>query len=582
MKTDFALLLRLYSYFRTRWLHAGLAFSAVFVLLAVSLVQPQVIRRMVDHGIVDGDLSWLAISAAKLLGLALIKGVVVFVQGRSVEIASQGTAYDLRKELHERLTTLSFSFHDRSQAGQLLSRAMQDVERIRFMTGKVSLRLVEGASLLFATVIVLALMNPLLALLVAPVLPLLTWRAFRFGSLVRPLGAEIQDRLADLTSLLEQNLRGARIVKAFAQEDAAIRRFAAGSRSLFELSSRMGRIQAVHANILSVITDLSVALVVGCGGWLVIRRSLSLGELVAFTAYMTQLAQPVRLMGAVAPVLGLGIASGKRLVDIFDAQGEVEEAPGAIVLPRLEGRITFDKVDFGYAGKPDMFRQLGLDILPGEIVAFTGMTGSGKSTLMNLIPRFYDVCSGSIQVDGNDIRNATLSSLRSQIGIVLQESTLFAVSVRENISFGTPDADETAILDASKAACAHDFITSLPAGYDTVVGERGATLSGGQRQRIAIARALLKNPRILLLDDATSSVDAETETLIQKALERLMQGRTCIVIAHRASTLRMADRVIVLDRGRKAAEGKHEELLAGSRLYAEIFRRQFEAGEVNG
>jgi len=284
----------------------------------------------------------------------------------------------------------------------------------------------------------------------------------------------------------------------------------------------------------------------------------------------------VRMMGVIAPVVGMAAASGERIVEILDAEGEVREAPDAEDFPQLSGMVEFKNLGFAYSGRSPALYDLNLTIRPGEIVAFAGATGSGKTTIMHLVPRFYDATSGSVLMDGRDVKRAKLASLRRHIGIVLQEATLFAVSIRENIAFGVPDATEEAIVGAAKSAQAHDFIMSLPAGYDTVVGERGSTLSGGQRQRIAIARAILKDPRILLLDDATSSVDAATEREIQKALENLMKGRTCLIVAHRLSTLRMADRIVVLEKGRMTACGTHEELLASSRAYADLVRRQTE------
>ncbi len=548
--SGFSLLLRMYAYLGA---HKGRVASAAIAMLAAtaaSIAQPQLIRWIVDRGIARGDDAFLAAASAGILALAAAKAVVVFIQGRNVEEASQGVAYQLRKQLHERLTSLSFSFHDKSQSGQMLSRAIQDVERIRFLTGRATFRLVEGGVLLAATLIAMVSMNPLLALLAMPAMPLLCWRSFRFGVMVRPLSLEVQDRLASITARLEQNLRGARIVKAFVQEEEEMRKFGEENEDWLDLSNKLARIQAVQGPLLSLIADLGVAATVAFGGFMVVKDSLSLGELVAFTAYMTQLAQPVRMMGVVAPVIGMAVASAERIVEIVDAEGEVIESANAEDLPSLEGRIRFDHVSFGYSGRADSLTDLSFDIAPGEIVAFLGATGSGKSTLMNLIPRFYDVRGGAILLDERDIRGATLSSLRSNIGVVLQETVLFAVTIRENIAFGVPSACEQDIIAAARAAQAHDFILALPQGYDTVIGERGATLSGGQRQRIAIARAILKNPRILLMDDATSSVDAETERSIQAALGTLMRGRTCIIIAQRESTLRMADRVIVLEKGR--------------------------------
>ncbi len=465
--------------------------------------------------------------------MTLARGVLAYFQMRWIELQSQGVAYDLRNAIHARLAALSFSYHDRAQTGQLLSRASQDVERIRFLTGRATLRLVEGAVLLVTTSIVLLMMNPQLGFLTLLTLPLLLYRAVAFGKTIRPLSLSIQNQLGVLTTLLEQNLRGARIVKAFAQEDAEIDRFDAANNLWRELAIRSARIEAVQGPQLILISNISTVMVIGYGGLLVIRNQLTLGELVAFTTYLGQLANPVRMFGMIAPVVGMAISSAERVFEILDARSEVEESPDAIPLPAVEGHVRFENVSFSYFGHHKVLDDVTLEARPGQVIALLGTTGSGKSTIINLIPRFYDPTDGRITVDGYDLRDVTLESLRAQIGIVLQETTLFAATIRENIAFGRPDATEEEIIAAAKAAQAHAFISAMPEGYDTPVGERGSTVSGGQKQRIAIARALLMNPRILILDDATSSVDSDTEALIQKALDRLMEGRTSFVIAQR-------------------------------------------------
>jgi ATP-binding cassette subfamily B protein len=406
-------------------------------------------------------------------------------------------------------------------------------------------------------------------------MPLLAYVAFRFGRRYRPLSLEIQQQLAVLTTVLEQNLRGARVVKAFAQEPAEIARFDCQNDRWFDLSAEAARLQALNVPLIDLIASIGTVFIIWYGGNLVIHGQLTLGELVAFSAYLGQLVQPVRRLGMIIPALAMAAAAGERIFEILDAPSEVKDAPDAVPLPPLQGRVRFDNVSFSYFGRHSVLSGLSFEVLPGQIVALLGATGSGKSTIINLIPRFYDPTGGCITLDGYDLRRVTLNSLRDQIGIVLQETTLFAASVRDNIAFGSPGATQAEIASAAQAAQAHDFILAMPQGYDTPVGERGVTLSGGQKQRIAIARALLKDPRVLILDDATSSVDTETERLIQLALEQLMQGRTSFVIAQRLSTVRAADLILVLDRGRIAASGSHQELLRTSGLYAEIYDRQF-------
>ena len=493
--------------------------------------------------------------------------------GRWSEVASQGVAYDIRNAIYDKLSSLSFSYHDRAQTGQLLARSISDVERIRFLTGRAFLRLFQHSTLMLLTFVALLLMNPRLALLSMLFMPLMGYVAFRLGSIYRPLSLDLQHQLAEMTTVLEQNLRGAKIVKAFAQEEAEIERFDAQNGKWFGLAETQVKVTTRHIPLLDFIASLSTVVIIWLGGRYVIENSMTIGELVAFTTYLGQLISPVRRLGVIIPAVAMASAAGERIYTILDAQSDVTDAPGAIELPPIKGCVRFDDVTFSYFGQRQVLNQLSFEAEVGEVIALLGATGSGKSTIINLIPRFYDVTSGRIYVDGYDLRDVTLNSLRDQIGIVLQETVLFAASIRENIAFGLNGVGNADVIEAAKAAQAHDFIMEMPAGYDTEVGERGVTLSGGQKQRIAIARALLKDPRILLLDDATSSVDTETERMIQLALERLMVGRTSFIIAQRLSTVRMADKVLVLQGGRIAAAGTHEELLHSSGLYAEIYHR---------
>lgn len=556
-----------------RGLTAG-AYLTMVGIMALTLLIPQLIRWIVDRGIGGQNIQLLGGAVLALLGLTLIKGVLLLLQGRWTEMASQGVAYDLRNAIHRQLAGLSVAYHNQAETGQLLSRAIQDVERIRFLTGRAALRLVEGPVLLLGTIVTLLWMNPSLALLALATMPLLAHRAFHYGRYARPLSALIQNQTAILTTRLEQNLRGARIVKAFAQEEAEIDRFERENTRWFELAARSARLQAVNVPMLDLIANAGTVVVIWYGGWLVIQGQLSLGELVAFSTYLAQLFQPVRRLGMIATAVAMAVAAGERIFDILDTVSEVQEAPDAQPLPPVRGHVRFERVSFAYFRRHPVLTDITFEAHPGQVIALLGATGAGKSTIINLIPRFYDPTEGRITVDGYDLRRVTLNSLRDQIGIVLQETTLFATTLRENIAFGRPEATEAEIIAAAQAAQAHDFISRMPQGYDTYVGERGVTLSGGQKQRVAIARALLKDPRLLILDDATASVDTETERLIQLALARLMQGRTSFVIAQRLSTVRQADLILVLERGRLAAQGSHQDLLRTSGLYAGIYQRQ--------
>lgn len=570
---DLNRLWRCYIYLRPYWRLTLGAYLATTGIMALNLSLPQFVRWIIDHGIREQRLDLLGWSVAGLLALTLLKGLLIFFQGRWSEIASQNVAYDLRNALQRQLTNLSFAYHNQSETGELLSRAVQDVERIRFLTGRATLRLIESVLLFAGTTVVLLWMNAGLAWVVMAILPILAYRALAFGRRFRPLSLETQKQLANLTTRVEQNLRGSRVVKAFAQEQAEIERFERENERWFELSAEAGRLQAVNLPFLMLVANLGTVLILWAGGRQVIQQGLTLGELVAFTTYLAQFVNPMRLLGLIIPAIAMASSAAERIFEILDATTDVHDAPDAIALKSVKGHVRFEGVAFGYAHRK-VLHDININAQPGQIIALLGPTGSGKSSIVNLIPRFYDPTQGRVVMDGYDVRTVTLHSLRSQIGTVLQETTLFAASVRENIAFGRPEASEADIIAAARGAQAHDFIMRMPLGYDTHVGERGVTLSGGQKQRIAIARTLLLDPRILILDDATSSVDTETERLIQMALERVMHGRTTFVIAHRLSTVRRADLILVLERGRIIARGNHSTLLETSRQYAQIYQRQ--------
>ena len=555
-------------------------YSLMLLINLVNVAVPQFMRWLIDEGIYGGNLRLLGWAVWGLLGLTAVKGILIYYQGIWTEISSQGVAYDLRNAIMHKLTSLSFAFHDRTEAGQILSRTLQDVERIRFLTGRAVLRLVEGAVQLVLTAVVLFTMNRNLALLIILTLPLLLHRAYNFGRQFRPLSIKIQDQLGNLTTRLEQNLRGATVVKAFGQEEKEVDRFISDNEKWFQLSAQSARIEALNAPLLDMIANFGTVAILWYGGWLVMQQQLTLGELVAFTTYLAQLIRPIRLMGRIIPILAIAASAGERIFQILDAPSAVADAPDAQTIISSQGLVRFENVSFGYRDGQTILHNVTFEARPGQVIALLGATGSGKSTIINLLARFYDPTNGRVTLDNRDTRTLTLDSVRQQIGIVMQDSTLFAAPIRDNIAFGRPDAPEADIIQAAQDAQAHDFIMATPDGYDTHVGERGVTLSGGQKQRLAIARALLTDPRILILDDATASVDTQTEQRIQQALDRLMQGRTTFIIAHRLSTVRRADLILVMENGRIATRGTHNQLLQTSDLYRQVYELQLRPQET--
>ncbi len=569
-----AVLLRCFGYLRPHWKIVTGVYISMLLIDLIALVNPRLIGWTIDNGISSGNLSQLTLAVAGLLGLVLLKGVLSFYEGMGAEVASQNVAYDLRDALQHKITELSFSFYDQAETGDLLSRTIQDVERIRFLTGRATLRLAESVLLILITVVVMLMMNAQLGLLIMASLPLLVIQSLRFGRIFRPLSLDIQQQLSILTTRVEQNLRGVRVIRAFSQEDIEIERFTRENQKWYNLSALSARMQANNMPLLMLIANLSSVAVLLYGGRLVIAKVITIGELVAFTAYVAQLVAPVRALGMVLPAITMAASSAERVFEILDTAPTVKEEPGAPELVLKRGEVCFENVSFAYGRQADVLKNITFTAKPHQVIALLGLTGSGKTSVVNLIPRFYDATAGRITIDGTDVRSVSLASLRSQIGVVLQETTLFAASIRENITFGKPGAGQAEIEAAARDAQAHEFILQMAKGYDTRVGERGVTLSGGQKQRLAIARALLKDPRILILDDATSSVDSETEHLIQLALERVMHGRTTFVIAHRLSTVHSADLILVLEKGQIAARGRHAELMKSSPLYVDIYNQQ--------
>jgi ATP-binding cassette subfamily B protein len=510
------------------------------------------------------------------LFVALIRGVFNFLQGYWSEVASQGVAFDLRNIIFEKLQNLSFSYHDRAQTGKLMTRMTSDVDIVRMYVGGGFLQLLSAIVMLLGTVIILFVLNWRLALIMLGVIPAIGGIFFMMVRGIMPVSRDVQRKLGALNTVLQENLAGIRVVKAFAREEYELDRYLRQNDELFDENVKFIRLFTTYFPLVFFVANLGMLAIVWAGGLQVIGGQLSLGQLVAFISYLGFILMPLFMVGMISAMLSRAEASAVRIFEVIDADSEVQEAENAAALENVSGRIAFEDVSFRYVGgERDVLSSLSFEAEPGQTVAILGQTGSGKSTIINLIPRFYDVSAGSILIDGENIRDLKLESLRTQIGIVLQETTLFSGTIRENISYGRPDASLADVRAAAEAAQAAGFIEELPDKYDTLVGERGVGLSGGQKQRVATARALLVDPKILILDDSTSAVDAETEYKIQQALDRLMQGRTSFVIAQRISTVRNADKILLLDEGRLVAQGAHADLLETSELYNEILDTQF-------
>jgi len=567
-------ILRVLAYVKRYWVAEAFAYLCMLGIAASRLISPKIIERIVDLGIEQGQADMLLNLVLLLLGLTLVTGVFRFGEGFLTESVSQDVSYDMRNEAYAKLQSLSFSYHDRAQTGQLLARITSDIERLRMLTGRGLLRLLDSLVLLVGTTVLLLRMNLSLALVSLAVMPVIFLIMRKYRSTQHPRFRDRQNKMAVLASRLEQNLYGMDVVRGFAQEQKEIERFGKVNKAVYDVSQAIVRLGSTVNPLVVLLASAGSVLVLWLGGRLVINGSLTLGQLVAFNTYVLQLVGPMRRLGFLVTGITEAQASGERVFEILDARSEVEDRPDARPLGHIEGRVAFEDVSFGYLADRPVLESVSFVAEPGQIIALLGPTGSGKTTITNLIPRFYDVTQGAITVDGTDIRDVTLESLRSQIGIVMQETLLFGNTVRENIAFGRPDATQEEIERVARAAAAHEFIIGFPNGYDTEVGERGVTLSGGQRQRIAIARALLLDPRILILDDATSSVDTDTELKIQAALDTLVAGRTTFVIAQRVSTVRNADLILVINRGQLVATGTHRQLIRESGIYAEIYHRQ--------
>ena len=544
------------------------SFALAGVAMGAGVLIPFIVGQTIDrvrHGRTD---LWPLVGVLLAAGLLRLGFSVArrLVAGR----VSLGVEFDLRNRMYTHLQSLEVAFFDGQQTGQLMSRATVDLQAVRFFLGYGLLFIAQSAITILVAAGVMLAVNPGLAGIALFPTPFVLWTAYRYGRRNRPASQEVQQRIAELTAEAEESISGVRLVKAFAREERQLTRFSHATRRVFDQSMVSTRLRAFYNPFIGFLPTLGLAGVLVVGGRQAIHGTITVGEFVAFYGYVTLLASPVRMLGIALGMAQRAVASGARVFEILDRRPRMTAPPDAPPLPAGDGRVELRSVSFAYDDGPSVLHEIDLHVPAGRTVAIVGATGSGKTALVSLLPRLYDPTEGSISIDGADLRTVDLGSLRREVGLVADESFLSSATIRENIAYARPDASDAEVEQAATRAGIHDFVAGLPDGYDTVVGERGLTLSGGQRQRVSIARTLIKDPRVLILDDATSSVDATTEAEIKAAMRELMRDRTTFVIGHRLSTIALADEIVVLEDGRVAARGTHEELLEQTELYREI------------
>ena len=556
-------LLRIISYLKPYWLRLTGVYAALAIGMALQLSIPIVLGRAIDNGIVGRDLDYLLRASMLIVGLAILQAIFMFIRTYGTHVLAERVGFDLRNELYAKFEELPFQFYDRSQTGQLMSRATDDINNIRNALQFGMRAVIQTVGMVAVIAIILFRENWMLALIALSTTPVLAWWGVHFSVSIRPMWMRVQQQFGVMTTVLQENVAGGRVVRAFAQESQESDRFEAELESLFQHNLRAANRWARSYPATIMLNSLSVAGVIWVGGWMVLTGRMSIGTLVAFERYTTMLQEPIRWLGMVVNRIAQAIASAERIFEILDTRpGSPTCRMPSLPRPSLAVSASITSTSGTPAPATRRCTMSAFEAYPGQMVALVGPTGSGKSSIISLVPRFYDPSSGTVQIDDRDIREYTLSSLRSQIGIVMQETFLFSMTVRENIAYGRVGATIEEIEAAAKAARAHDFIMRMTDGYDTVIGERGVTLSGGQKQRLAIARALLIDPRILILDDSTASVDSDTEHEIQTALRTLMANRTTLVIAQRLTTVRDADHDPRL-RGRQDHPARHPRFTAG-------------------
>jgi ATP-binding cassette subfamily B protein len=573
-------ILRLLGFYRKYWQWALLALLAMFAVEAFALATPKVIGYGIGSGAAKNNWQLAVRCGVFLVAMHIVKAFCIYGRTNLVQYTAQRTIFDIRNRLFDHIQRLSFSYHDEAETGQLISRSTADVEALQGFLADAMMWITTNTVVITGITVICMLMNWKLALLSLAPMPILMVVVLIYSRKVGPVLASVQNQFGDMTGRIQQNLMGIRVVKAFAREDFEAGKFDREAEELVARSLQANRISATFLPMVDFIAAFGITFVLGYGGQMVARRTLTLDEFLQFLMYVGWIVWPIRITGWIANMAKNAVVSADRIFEVLDTHAETQLRDGKHEMKNCKGCVEFKGVSFTYADGSRALSGINLSVDPAQMIAVMGPTGSGKSSVINLLPRFYDVTEGAILIDGRDVREYRLESLRRNIGMVSQETFLFGDTAYENIAYGRPGAPLEEVMEAARAANIHEFIMSLPEGYQTKIGERGVNLSGGQKQRIAIARAILMNPPILILDDATSSVDTETEAQIQKALNALTESRTTFVIAQRVSTVKRANRIIVLDKGRIVEMGTHEELLAAGGLYSEIFNMQFGAQAV--
>jgi len=576
------IVLRLMDFLKKYWAMWLLAFVCLTASTVFSLIIPKMLGNGIDTVLNSGRSITLIIAAGVIIGSSALRGITGYGNRYFTQVISQHVAYDIRNKLYDHLQSLSFAYFDKAQTGQLMSRATVDIEAVRTFISMGLLQLFQTVFLMVGVSYLLLSLDWRLALMTLAFVPIMAWRTISTSRRLRPIWLKVQQQIAAVGITLQESLTGVRIVKSFAQEKEESKKFDTGARDIYNTQIDAARIVAFNTPLMVFLIGAPTALVLWYGGRQVIAGNLTIGGIVQFIMYLGMLAMPIRSLGAVTNMYSRSASAGERIFEILDTKSPVKDKPDAIVLDKLKGRVAFEDVSFSYAENAPALHSINFSVEPGQLVALVGASGSGKSTIINLILRFYDVSGGRITMDGIDIRDIALSSLRKNIGTAQQDVFLFSTTIRNNIAYGMPDATIEQVTAAAKAAQIHDFIMSLPDGYETWVGERGHTLSGGEKQRVTIARAILKNPSVLIMDEITSSVDAETERLIRKAVDELIKGRTTFIISHRLPIITNADLILVIKDGQIVERGKHQELMAGDTLYRRTYLSQLAPVQENG